>query len=237
MRYTFNFNNKNNEDLKIKIVKRTDYSPTDKNVTLINIPSLSGALVYDEGTYKEKITTVECNFLDRANMNDKIREIENWLNVIKNYTLSFSDDPNFIFKILKVEHDDIKRSVKCKGSFSIKFTREPFYYFKDEMVDLPIGNNYVLIAPDLAVESEPIIKLTGAGAVTLTINNKNIHLTNLNGTIHIDSVLKEAYSDTFENLNNKMQGEFPVLAQGNNHISWTGTVTKVTIAPNWRCLG
>lgn len=236
MNYFFNFNNKTNKDLCIKIIKRTDYSATDKNVTLINVPGRNGALVYDEGTYKEKSTVVECNFIDKKNMNDKIRNLENWLNVIKDYTLSFSDDPNFIFKVLKVECGDIKRSLKYKGSFSIKFTREPFYYFKYQGEEV-LSNNKSFISPNLSVESEPIIKVTGSGDVTLTINNKNVMLKAINGTIHIDSTLKECYSDTFENLNNKMQGEFPTLKNGNNNIAWTGSVSSVKLIPNWRCVG
>jgi len=31
-------------------------------------------------------------------------------------------------------------------------------------------------------------------------------------------------------------GEFPVLKPGANAISWTGTVTKVVVRPNWRYL-
>ena len=33
-----------------------------------------------------------------------------------------------------------------------------------------------------------------------------------------------------------MNGEFPVLKPGANAISWTGTVTKVVVKPNWRYL-
>jgi len=33
-----------------------------------------------------------------------------------------------------------------------------------------------------------------------------------------------------------MNGEFPRLKPGANAISWTGTLTKVVIQPNWRFL-
>ncbi len=33
-----------------------------------------------------------------------------------------------------------------------------------------------------------------------------------------------------------MNYEFPVLKPGPNAISWTGTVTKVVVRPNWRYL-
>ena len=34
----------------------------------------------------------------------------------------------------------------------------------------------------------------------------------------------------------EQNGEFPVLKPGANAISWTGTVTKVVVRPNWRYL-
>ena len=37
-------------------------------------------------------------------------------------------------------------------------------------------------------------------------------------------------------MNDHMNGEFPVLKPGANAISWTGTVTKVVVRPNWRYL-
>lgn len=52
---------------------------------------------------------------------------------------------------------------------------------------------------------------------------------------YLNSVVQEAYQgETL--LNEKMDGDFPVLKPGNNMISWTGDVEKVVIQPNWRFL-
>lgn len=37
-------------------------------------------------------------------------------------------------------------------------------------------------------------------------------------------------------MNSAMSGDFPVLLPGTNAISWTGSVTKIEIRPNWRYL-
>ena len=60
-------------------------------------------------------------------------------------------------------------------------------------------------------------------------------LLSLNTGIVIDSVLQEAYLGTTL-MNEHMTGEFPVLKPGANAVSWTGTVTKVVVKPNWRYL-
>ena len=62
-----------------------------------------------------------------------------------------------------------------------------------------------------------------------------VELENISGSIVIDSVLQKAYQGTTL-MNDHMNGEFPVLKPGANAISWTGTVTKVVVRPNWRSL-
>ena len=37
-------------------------------------------------------------------------------------------------------------------------------------------------------------------------------------------------------MNDHMSGDSPVLQPGANAISWTGTVTRVIVRPNWRYL-
>jgi len=62
-----------------------------------------------------------------------------------------------------------------------------------------------------------------------------VELENIPGSIVIDSVLQEAYQGATL-MNDHLNGEFPVLKPGMNAISWTGTVTRVVVQPNWRYL-
>ena len=86
-----------------------------------------------------------------------------------------------------------------------------------------------------SVYSEPILTVTGSGNITLMVGMAIVELENISGSIVIDSVLQEAYQGTTL-MNDHMNGEFPVLKPGANAISWTGTVTKVVVRPNWRSL-
>jgi len=62
-----------------------------------------------------------------------------------------------------------------------------------------------------------------------------VELTDISGIIVIDSALQEAYKGTTL-MNDHMSGDFPVLKPGQNAISWSGTVTRVVVKPNWRFL-
>ena len=62
-----------------------------------------------------------------------------------------------------------------------------------------------------------------------------VELTNISGSIVIDSAMQEAYHNTTL-MSDRMNGEFPVLKSGANAVSWTGTVTKVVVMPNGQYL-
>ena len=69
----------------------------------------------------------------------------------------------------------------------------------------------------------------------LMIGTTIVELTGITGNIVIDSALQEAYiGNTL--MNDHMSGDFPVLKPGQNAISWSGTVTRVVVKPNWRSL-
>jgi len=86
-------------------------------------------------------------------------------------------------------------------------------------------------------ESEPYIKAYVAGTGKIYIGEQTITINGVNGTIEIDSAMMNAYrneSGLITNLNNKMIGDFPVLVEGNNRISFDGGITKLEINPRWR---
>ena len=71
--------------------------------------------------------------------------------------------------------------------------------------------------------------------ITLMVGTAIVELSGVDGSIIIDSVLKEAFKGNVLQ-NEKMSGEFPILRPGANAVSWTGNVSSVTITPNWRSL-
>jgi len=95
-------------------------------------------------------------------------------------------------------------------------------------------SSYMLVNPG-SVYSEPIIHVYGSGDLTLIVNGSFVELEGIEESIVLNSVIQEAYQgETL--LNEKMDGEFPLLKPGNNLISWTGEVTRLVIQPNWRFL-
>ena len=62
-----------------------------------------------------------------------------------------------------------------------------------------------------------------------------VELDGITDSITLDTPLMKAYKDA-TGMNGCMSGDFPTLLPGQNAISWTGSVTKIVIQPNWRHL-
>ena len=119
-------------------------------------------------------------------------------------------------------------------TFAVNFRCHPFFY-ADSAANITVTTSGTLITNPGSVYSEPILTVTGSGDITLMVGTTVVRLTGISGSIVIDSALQEAYSSNTL-MNTHMSGDFPVLKPGANAISWTGSVTKVAIQPNWRFL-
>lgn len=85
----------------------------------------------------------------------------------------------------------------------------------------------------------PLIKITGSGDVTLTVNGVGYVIKNIVDHIYLDCNLEQAYRENqsvLMNENSKINApEFPVLKPGYNSITASKTVA-ITVTPNWRSL-
>lgn len=153
--------------------------------------------------------------------------------------LVLSDEPNKVYLASiydSIEYDRLLRMRKA----TIKFYVQPYKYLKDEdKVELDVTTHTSVEVINKGLEiSKPIISLEGSGTVEIAVNNINIFkytFPNNETKVIIDSLEEEAYYEgIYKNRN--MLGEFPKLSVGSNVISWTGTLTKISIEPKSRWL-
>ena len=120
-------------------------------------------------------------------------------------------------------------------SFAVNFRCSPPFWYVNNPAEVTISNGSAVVVNPGSVYSEPIFHFYGSGDITLIVNDTFIELEGIEDSIVLNSVIQEAYQgETL--LNDKMEGDFPVLKPGNNLISWSGDVSRVVIAPNWRFL-
>lgn len=227
---SFIYNNKDSyEDFGIIINKLPPSVVPENNIDEYEIPGRDGNLTIDYKTRKSYILPLECTIMDK----NRIEEVKTWL-MNTSSDLVFSWDSDYKYQARIINKIDISQSLKTFGEFPLLFKVQPYKLSinNDDFITLQATGTIYNGTGNI---SKPTIKVFGTGAITLTINGLSVILTNVVDSVTVDSNLMDAYAGT-QLCNNLMQGEFPVLETGNNNISWTGTVSKIEITPNFRYL-
>lgn len=203
-----------------------------RRVQYETIPGRNGSLTIDDETYDDITITIDCNFLTNE-MRNKAMQIKHWL-MGKQDRLIFSDATDKFYIAQAVNKIDIVQTLRVLGTFPVIFNCKPFMYYFSGLDTITITSPTTIYSPEFVVESEPVIKIYGQGDITLNINSNSIKLKDVQDYITLDSTIQECYKNN-SNCNNKMCGEFPLFIE-ENKISWKGSVQKIEIITNWRCL-
>jgi phage-related protein len=160
-----------------------------------------------------------------------LNEIKTWLRGEGNLILS--SEPDVFYKARLSGPIDFKKLLYLRTA-KLKFACQPYGYLESGLTlqTITVQGDFVNLG---TAASRPFITIYGTGTIILTINSLNVILSNVSEYVTLNSELEEAYKNLL-GKNNDMQGEFPILNPGTNSISWTGTVTKLEIVPNWRNL-
>lgn len=212
------------DELSVCLVERPDIPTPEMDYEEIEIPGRDGKLVIENG-YKDITVICEYNVLEFENIKPLIRRIKAFF--LNKRTLQFSDDTVF-YKIKKISLSDIENEIEGYGLFKVTFELDPFQYELQSAINMTQAGN--LINPG-SYHALPSLKVYGSG--TLVINGKPIVLMDVAEYIEIDCESGNAFKGTVD-MNSHMKGEFPVLQVGNNSISWSGNITKMTGNGNWR---
>jgi len=214
------------EDYGIVITVLPPETIPEANVDEIPIPGRDGDLTIDYNTKKPYTLPMTCTLLDFA----KIDEVKAWLNGSGDLIFNWQ---NYIFDARLINQIDISQSLESLGEFPLIWKVQPYKRDIDSLI-LILEAPQTIFNPSTQ-NSKPVIKLYGTGNVNLIINGNIINLTNVSEYVTIDSDIQNAFKDTLPK-NNDMEGEFQELISGTNYISWTGSVAKIEITPNWRYL-
>lgn len=199
-------------------------SPKRRDESIV-ISGRHGTLTATDYTFESYIIQAEFILKEASKINEICSNFKGEGDLI------FSDSPDRKYKARVNNQIEFSRIIRDLKRFAVEFEVQPFMYEA-------VPSDLTLIEPTSILNigtfaSELIITVYGQGDITVIINNKNIVLKDIEEKITINSEIMNAYNDTLS-LNNKMSGDFPIFELGENNISWTGSVTKLIITPNWR---
>lgn len=219
------FNTKNNRIL----IEQLPIPPkAEERKELITIEGRNGFLTLNRGCYNSITYEVQLNLSYTADVNEVKRFFKGSGNLI------LSCVPNVTYNATIVNQIEFERIVGEKRTCIVTFELQPLPYVNDvptvEIIASPttLYNTY-------NTSSYPRMRVFGSGSGRVYINDIAIQLTEINSYVDLDSELEMCYKGS-TNYNNKMIGEFPILQEGSNIISFDGGITKININPCWRTL-
>lgn len=127
---------------------------------------------------------------------------------------------------------DVENRKTRVGVFDIIFRCRPERYLISGNEPIEVESDDVLTNPTV-YNSKPLIRIEGSGNGTLTVGGTVMSFEDIADYLNIDSDRMDVYRLPAENRNNLMTGDFPVLAPGENIISFTGGITSVTVTPRY----
>lgn len=232
---TLIFNNKDSlKDLGIGVASLPSIPFSLEDIKEYKIQGRNGSLIRKYGTYQDRKIVFDLVVINYSDSTKAYNTISKWIYEIKDNKL-FYDKEDVYFKVKNISIDGLqKQAFYGEGLFKVTFIVEPFLYYKENQ-EIEITSNTKIFSPEFAYDGVPEITVLGTGDITLLINNKKVLLEKVENSITINSQLMECYKGK-DNLNYKMYGEFPVLNNGENTVEIIGSIKKIIIKPNWRCL-
>lgn len=147
-------------------------------------------------------------------------------------TIAFTGESGVYRKVKHCEVSELRRELSGWGFFTARLTCQPFAYLTSGLAPVTMLESGTITNPGL-LDADPIITVTGTGALSLTINARVYHVSSPAGSVTLDSARLVAH------VSGRVQTDalteaFPVLNPGLNRITLGTGISQVVIVPNWR---
>ena len=153
-------------------------------------------------------------------------------------TITFSDEPEKYYRYQLVEQIDFERLLRFRQA-TVRVHVQPYKYPVHENAVTLVSGTQLKVVNYGNVEALPTITLTGSGAIELSVNGK--HAVDIDLDTGQSITISVSEQDAFYDgvlLNRRCSGDYLDLSlkPGVNLISWSGTVTAMTVTDYTRWL-
>lgn len=216
----------------IRLQAPIEFSEAVPVVEAQTIPGRNGDLIWETGSYENRTGSAPC-FCLQKDVEKAISAAGRFLMVKKGYRrLETSNDPDHYWMAMVKNSPQIAMRLRMLAPFEIGFDCKPQRFVK-------AGENAVVFTSNGSLFNQygqialPFITLYGQGAGTLTIGDCMVDIKTLDGTLYIDSDTQNAYNNNGNQNMNINAPVFPVLADGEIPIVFSGGIERVEIIPRW----
>jgi len=221
------------QEYKLSTPERPNIPTPQMRYKVIEVEGMDGSYTQEIG-YSDISFSINFNVIKRGtNIKALLRTLKGlFMNANK---LVFTDELDMFYKVKRITIGDIQNEYITYGYFTVNFECDPFTY-ESNVQDISNLTGNLTITNNATYKSLPIITVEYTANSTITWNGNIIELmTSPTNEITINSTIKDAYFTNI-NMNNYMKGSFPILEVGDNIISFSSSISGITISPNWRWL-
>lgn len=219
------------EDMGLKITSMTPPQKAEQRSETLIVPGRSEPVfrTYDE--YSSHSIDISCIITDISRQ----RDVFSWLTGSGKFIRGSEPDKYYTVKSCSmISSTRISDEIR---EFSISFECMPFAYaIENEPVIIDSG----VIDNNGSIPCEPVITIEGNGYIELNVNSEVWKLTDIDGSITIDTPRNLAYKDNNVLLSKISRYDnnvyLPMLNVGTNSISASGDVSKISVIKNERWL-
>lgn len=225
------FNGESSQSFGIYVSGEGTFNSPELDTISYSVPGKNGDIIISNNRYKN-ITVTYPAFI-RSNFKQNSDRAREWLLSPQGYKRLSDDYHPGEFRLAKFVSplDFTMRFLNYSGECNLTFDCKPQRFLTSGEEPITFESNSTLYNGH-QFTANPLITVYGSGNGNLTIGDRTVTLTGISEYVTLDSDIQNAYKGN-TNKNGSMSGEFPVLKSGNNIISFSGGITKVTIVPRW----
>ena len=229
------FNGISSLDYGIQVEHPPEYQAPARDYEVIHVPGRNGDLVIDNGSYQNVNRSYQLAIGDkRKDYTSMANVISEWLHSASGYArLEDSYEPEYYRMAMFQDEISIENIMQHAGRLTVDFNCKPQRFLKSGEELVNISKQTTLYNPTW-FNSLPCITVYGSGRGVLNIDQHTITISNINGSIVLDSEIQDAYKGTVNrNADITLNKGFPEFIAGENSITWTGGITYVEVIPRW----
>jgi len=230
MRDNFWLNGEDARKYGIELQREIQFSAAEPDVETVSVPGHSGDIVYFNGRFRNVIGTADCYCL-RENVSRVIAAVNNWLLKSTDYRrLETLIEPD-VFRMARLRYGvNLEARLNRLNPFTLEFDCKPQRYLKSGETAIRATSGTVLINPT-GFDALPVIVVHGSGSGTLTVGEYTMQLDDCDELTLSTERCRASSGSVIKN--STVHGQWAVLHEGENELSFSGGITGIEITPRW----
>lgn len=233
------FNETSSDDFGMLMQNELVFKTIERDMETVKVPGRDGVILLDND--RDEPLDFPLVFLMKKTIHfdtieEQIHAVRGWLSGKTGYHyLTWIGEPKHSYRARINGATTVRRRNSRLAYVDAPFEFHPRKFLTTGLVEKTITNNSILTGQG-SLNALPIIRITGTGNVTLTINGKNLVLQNVTGGVIVDCELETVtnLTGTASMMQHLYSYPFPFLVPGDNYISWTNpSQFSVAMIPRW----